>query len=245
MVGIHPVRHERCLVCLALCQEFELQGNVPCVPVGLSSHIPVVALASGRDNILAYLAINDACLVEHHRQCSDKPRKCLIRLVAGRRVCKHGERAVLNYIACSLMTPRTHRDRLLVYGSPVFPRAVPHCTRCEVHLSRHHSDIWERHVIQRHVMLTHVCPSGLLHSEHSLVVEDVRIRPVQSHGLVYAVQVKKQMMAGRGIGNSLHHLHGRLVITVHEVNLQSLHSHPGVMTANLLKVLVEDVKDRP
>ena len=29
MVGIHPVHHERCLVCLALCQEFELQGNVP------------------------------------------------------------------------------------------------------------------------------------------------------------------------------------------------------------------------
>ena len=245
MVGIHTVCHEFSLVCLARSQEVELQGNVPCIPVGLSSHIPVIALASGCNNILAYLAIDNARLVEHYRQVRDEPCIGLVGLVAGRRVSKHGERAVLNNIARSLMAPCTHGDGFLVYGSPVDARTIPHCTRCEVHLTGHHSDVRERDIVQRHVVLLHVCPSGLLHSEHCLVVENVRICPVQPHGLVNAVQVKNQMMEGSGIGNPLHHLHCCLVVTVHEVHLQSLHYHLRIMAANLLKILVQDIEHRP
>ena len=74
---------------------------------------------------------------------------------------------------------------------------------------------------------------------HALVIYDVRPCPVQSGRLVGAVEINEEVIFGSHLGSTPVEIHHRLVIPVHEIHLETLHSHLGIMTADILHVPVE------
>ena len=59
------------------------------------------------------------------------------------------------------------------------------------------------------------------------------------------MEVEHEVMARAGVGQSIHHLKGRLVVAIEKIDLESLHAHLGVMAASLLQLLINDVEHRP
>ncbi len=74
---------------------------------------------------------------------------------------------------------------------------------------------------------------------HSLVIYDVRPCPVQSCRLVGAVEINEEVIFGGHLGSTSVEVHHRLVIPVHEIHLETLHSHLGIVAADILHVPVE------
>ena len=142
------------------------------------------------------------------------------------------------------MASGTHRNRFGVDCLPVVTGSVSHRSRCEIHLSCHHSDVWEGDVVERHIILG-FRPAAFFHTEDTLVVEDVRIGAVQAVWLVDAVQVEDEMMLGGAGSQAFHHFDGGLVVAVHKIHLESLDAHIGIGLADGFQVLVHHVEDCP
>ena len=142
------------------------------------------------------------------------------------------------------MASGTHRNRFGVDCLPVVTGSVSHRSRCEIHLSCHHSDVWEGDVVERHIILG-FRPAAFFHTENTLVVEDVGIGAVQAVWLVDAVQVEDEMMLGCAGCQTFHHFNGSLVVAVHEIHLESLDAHISIGLADSFQVLVHHIEDRP
>ena len=142
------------------------------------------------------------------------------------------------------MASGTHRNRFGVDCLPVVAGSVSHRSRCEIHLSCHHSDVWEGDIVERHIILC-FRPAAFFHTEDTLVVEDVRIGAVQAVWLVDAVQVEDEMMLGGAGSQTFHHFDGGLVVAVHKIHLESLDAHIGIGLADGFQVLVHHVEDCP
>ena len=142
------------------------------------------------------------------------------------------------------MASGTHRNRFGVDCLPVVTGSVSHRSRCEIHLSCHHSDVWEGDIVERHIILS-FRPAAFFHTENTLVVEDVGIGAVQAVWLVDAVQVEDEMMLGCAGSQAFHHFDGGLVVAVHEIHLESLDAHIGIGFADGFQVLVHHVEDCP
>ena len=142
------------------------------------------------------------------------------------------------------MASGTHRNRFGVDSLPVVAGSVSHRSRCEIHLSCHHSDVWEGDIVERHIVLS-LRPAAFFHTENTLVVEDVRIGAVQAVWLVDAVQVEDEMMLGGAGSQTFHHFDGGLVVAVHEIHLESLDAHIGIGLADGFQILVHHVEDCP
>ena len=142
------------------------------------------------------------------------------------------------------MASGTHRNRFGVDCLPVVTGSVSHRSRCEIHLSCHHSDVWEGDVVERHIILG-FRPAAFFHTEDTLVVEDVRIGAVQAVWLVDAVQVEDEMMLGGAGSQAFHHFDGGLVVAVHKIHLESLDAHISIGLADGFQVLVHHVEDCP
>ena len=142
------------------------------------------------------------------------------------------------------MASGTHRNRFGVDCLPVVAGSVSHRSRCEIHLSCHHSDVWEGDIVERHIILS-FRPAAFFHTEDTLVVEDVRIGAVQAVWLVDAVQVEDEMMLGGAGSQAFHHFDGCLVVAVHEIHLESLDAHISIGLADRFQILVHYVEDCP
>ena len=142
------------------------------------------------------------------------------------------------------MASGTHRNRFGVDCLPVISGSVSHCSRCEIHLSCHHSDVWEGDVVERHIILS-LRPAAFFHTEYTLVVEDVRIGAVQTVWLVDTVQVENEMMLGGAGSQAFHHFDGGLVVAVHEIHLESLDAHISIGLADGFQILVHHVEHSP
>ena len=142
------------------------------------------------------------------------------------------------------MASGTHRNRFGVDCLPVVAGSVSHRSRCEIHLSCHHSDVWEGDVVERHIILG-FRPAALFHTENTLVVEDVGVGAVQAVWLVDAVQVEDEMMLGGAGSQTFYHFDGGLVVAVHEIHLESLDAHISIGLADGFQILVHHVEDCP
>ena len=142
------------------------------------------------------------------------------------------------------MASGTHRNWFGVDSLPVVSGSVSHRSRCEIHLSCHHSDVWEGDIIEWHIILG-FRPAALFHTENTLVVEDVRIGAVQTYRFVDAVQVEDEMMLGCAGSQAFHHFDGGLVVAVHEIHLESLDAHISIGLADGFQVLVHHVEYCP
>ena len=142
------------------------------------------------------------------------------------------------------MTASAHRYGILIALHPVLLGAVAQGTWGEVHVTCHHSDEGEGDVIARHIRIL-LRPTGFLHTEHTFVVEDIRIGTVHTCRSEVAVIVYEEAILRTGLGEPLGHLHSRLVVTIQEVYLPSRDAHLGVFLTGLNEVFIEHVEDRP
>ena len=142
------------------------------------------------------------------------------------------------------MASGTHRNRFGVDCLPVVAGSVSHRSRCEIHLSCHHSDVWEGDVVEWHIILS-FRPAALFHTENTFVVEDVGVGAVQAVWLVDAVQVEDEMMLGCAGSQAFHHFDGGLVVAVHKIHLETLDAHIGIGLADGFQILVHHVEDCP
>ena len=113
--------------------------------------------------------------------------------------------------------------------------AVAHRTLGVVYHAGRHADIGECHIVEGHVYLD-AAPAHVLQTVYALVVQDVGIGAVEAVRLERAVEVEHQMIFGgglRGLGVEVEH---QLVVAVHEVDLEALHAHLGVVLADMLHV---------
>ena len=107
-----------------------------------------------------------------------------------------------------------------------------------IHRSCHHPDEGHRHVVGNLIDLDGR-PFDLLQPVHAFEIDDVRIGPLDSRRFEYAVQVEQQLVpCGRtgGIVDEPDHL---LVVPVHEIDLESLDAHFGIVLAKLLHLFGE------
>ena len=82
-------------------------------------------------------------------------------------------------------------------------------------------------------------PFHLLQAVHALEVEHVGIGAVEAGRLGRAVEVHHQVMPGARGGGKVEEIVDELVVAVHEVDLEALDAHVGIMLADLLHVALE------
>ncbi len=214
------------------------------VPAGHATEVERVTLLPERHDVAADLPVDDGGLVEHRGQAGEETGEPRLALVARRHVGQHGERRVVDHIFGRLVAACALAHGLGVRGEPVLARAVAQGARREVDAARLHADEGEGDVVARVVILERA-PFHLFHAEDTLEVEDVGVGAVETRWRVDAVQVEHEVVACATVGQPLHHLQCRLVVAVHEVDLESLDPHLGVVAARLLEVLVHDVEHSP
>ena len=74
---------------------------------------------------------------------------------------------------------------------------------------------------------------------HSLIVHDIRPRPVQSGRLICAVEVYHQVIFGCYFSRTPVEINHNLVIPVHEVHLETFDAHLRIMAAYVFHISVE------
>ncbi len=107
-----------------------------------------------------------------------------------------------------------------------------------VHRSGHLADERNRRVVAD-LIDGGGAPFHLLQSVHPFEIQHVRPGAVQTGRLVRPVQVEHQPMAGGRLGDAVVEGRRQLVIAVHEVDLEPLDPHGGVVGAHPFHVAVE------
>ena len=113
-----------------------------------------------------------------------------------------------------------------------------------IHCPRHHADIRHCHIILHHILLYRT-PFHLFHAEYRLVIDNIRIRTVQSCRLVEAMQIQRQFIFGSHLGNAVSHFNRSLVIPVEEVYFKSADTHFGIFLAGFFQLVIQHVEHRP
>ncbi len=103
---------------------------------------------------------------------------------------------------------------------------------------RHHDIIFQ-------MVAVLVGPLHVFKTKHPLEVEQIGISAVETGGFVHAVKVKHETMTRGSLGGASYKFGKRLVITVHEIDLETLYTHIGIMLAHSLHILVKSTVSGP
>ena len=85
----------------------------------------------------------------------------------------------------------------------------------------------------------------LFEAEHALVIEYVGPCAVEPRGLEYAVEIEQHLMFGADFGGAVQEIDHPLVVTIHEIDLETLDAHVGIMFHDAFHVALEGVVARP
>ena len=117
-------------------------------------------------------------------------------------------------------------------------RCIPHGSLGVIHRTCHHSDKWNGHIIC-HLIHIFCAPLHLLQAVDTFVIHYVRICPVKAYRLVCAVEIHHHPVFCGSLGSATVEGCHILVVPVHEVYLESLDTHLGIMSAYLFHIAVE------
>ena len=137
------------------------------------------------------------------------------------------------------LTHRTRIDRLIVRCC-----GIPECSGSEINKSGHTPDKREGYIITRHILFT-TTPLCLLHTKDALDIHDIRISSVYSCRLTESMIIEHQMRFGTTVSNTISHLRGSLVVTIHKINLKSFNTHLRILFTSCIKLLIQYVEDAP
>ncbi len=99
VVGIGSVTYGGHSIARSVWQKREVDSYVSRIPVGGSAEIVTFTGSAHGDDVFSQLSVYNSGLVEYYRQRGDKTDTFLFSTVVGRRVTKHGERRVMDYVA--------------------------------------------------------------------------------------------------------------------------------------------------
>ena len=208
-------------------EEVERDGNVLRLAARDGTHKPFAARAACHDNVVAGLGRKDARLVPRDGHRADEACALVGLDIACRTVGKHLQPALEHHVESHLIGTCAHACRCRARNDIVLGLQRSHRTRCEVHRT---DGIAHEGQPDRVVGCT---AAALLQAAHTLVGEQVGIAILQSGGLKGTVEVDHQVVLGTLSGGALVEVHHPLVAVVHEVYLQSLHAHLGVVLNHL------------
>ena len=139
----------------------------------------------------------------------------MFAVIIDRVVGHHLQRAFEDDVKCQLVSARPRGHRVRTRRTVILGLRAEHPARGEVHGADGIAD--ERQVIA----VVGFAAAALLHAEHRLVGQQVRIGAEKTLGCIGAVPVDEDMMIGRTLGHTLVIVDHPLVATIHEVDLHA------------------------
>ena len=135
-----------------------------------------------------------------------------------------------------MTTARALAHRLGAHRKIVLARGVAHRPLRVVHRTGHLTDERNGHVVG-HLIHRRVAPLHLFKPVHTLEVHDIRVGALESGRLVGTVEVHQQVVFGAHLGRPAEPVGHRLVVAIHEIHLEALDAHLGVVSADILHIL--------
>ena len=142
------------------------------------------------------------------------------------------------------MTAGTLAHRLGIHRMIVLLNGVAHRTLSVVHRAGGHSDERNRDIVG-HLIDRRLAPLHLFQTENSFIIDDVRVRTVESDRLERTVEINQKSVFSRGLGGTPEEINHILVVTIHKIYLEALDSHLGVILADVLHIPVESIVAGP
>ena len=122
--------------------------------------------------------------------------------------------------------------RVVVVAEETVLQCIGHRARSIVHGAGEHTEVRGGHVVARLVVdraaRTALLPLGVLHSLHSLEVDDVGVCPLEASRM-HSVVVQQHMVFRAYLRDAVERIEGDLVVAVHEVHLEALDALGGIM----------------
>lgn len=115
-------------------------------------------------------------------------------------------------------------------------RGVFHGSLGEIHRACHHADKRNGGFVSDKVAI--IAPFDLFQPENTFYIQHVGIGAVHAGGFISAMKINKQVITRRGLRHPIVKIDRFLVITIHEIDFESLYAHIGIMAANFLHVLI-------
>ena len=100
-----------------------------------------------------------------------------------------------------------------------------------------HTDKWNRDIISNLIRI--LAPFHVLKPEDSLEIDYIRISTVKTGRLESSVEIHHKIVLGGCLGGLAIEVHHRLVVPVHEIYLEALDTHLGIMPADLFHIFLE------
>ena len=218
-------------------QSLEVDFESAALPVGEGANVPGIAFAFGANHEVANLAVQNAGLVPHGGYVGDELRAFRFLQVSGRCIAKHGEGCVKDHVLSQLPAACTLTHRLVPARMVTPLGSVAHRALGKVHWTGEHPDEGNRDLVGHHIHVR-TDPLALFQPENALIVEHVGVGAAQSRRLVRPVEVDEEVVFGGSGGHPLVEVDHNLVVAVHEIDLESLYAHLGIVLANALHLLV-------
>jgi len=182
-------------------------------------------LSACRYYVFSQFSLQDACLIPCNGNAGNETGRLLFFHVGCRIVAQHDQGVVKDNVGGHLPGACAGRHGIVVYRMEILACCIAHPALCVIDRAGQHSYVRESNIVGDHVFLA---PFGLFQSEDALKIHHVRIGAVESRWLVHAMEINQQLVPGRRFCKAIQHLHYRLVVPVHEVDLESPETHLGI-----------------
>ena len=142
------------------------------------------------------------------------------------------------------MAAGTHAHRLGIVRTEMPSCRIVHCSLRVIYRSGALADERHQHIVERLVNVA-LAPFHLFTTEHALIVQDVRPSAAEARWLVGAVEIDQEAIFCRSCSCPAVERDHHLVVPVHKINLETLDTQRGIVSANILHIPIERPVARP
>ena len=229
---------------ILISKEGTIYLKVSCGSIRNAADIPVVSFPTCRYNVFSQFGIQNMRFIPNCRNTCYKISTLSLPFIIARCVTQHIQRGFKYHIQSQLPTTGTLAHRFRVAREITALHSISHCTLCIIHRPCHLTDKRNRHIIF-YLIHTLRTPFHVLQSMNSLKIQYIRISTVQSGRLIHAMQVKEQFIFSAGFRRPIIESDHFLIIPIHKINLETLHSQFSIMATQIFHISVECIITGP